>query len=94
MQKRRFNASFAWATEQLFATTFVKKHPNRLFQIGRLHFLEAVDNGDIPSNNHAALEELRTRVACDLKKLKKDYAHETQNSPQESSPPISRHTQL
>ena len=73
VQKRRFNASFAWATEQLFATTFVKKHPNRLFQIGRLRFLEAVDNGDIPSNNHAALEELRTRVACDLTKTKKGF---------------------
>jgi hypothetical protein len=62
---RRFNASFCWATEQIFQTSFVKKNPDRLFQVGRMRFLEAVENGDIQCDNVDALEELRRAVAND-----------------------------
>lgn len=62
VEARRFNASFCWATEQLYGTTFVKKHPDRLFQLGRARFLDAVEKGDLPCDNQEALAELRTMV--------------------------------
>jgi hypothetical protein len=65
VKTRRFNASFCWATEQIFQTSFVKKNPDRLFQVGRIRFLEAVENGDIQCDNEDALEELRLAVAND-----------------------------
>ncbi|MFN3723789.1 MAG: rhamnan synthesis F family protein [Paracoccaceae bacterium] len=65
VKRRRFNATFPWATEQLFNTSFVKKHPGRLFQLGRIRFLEAVDAGDLFTDNEPALVELRARVAAD-----------------------------
>ncbi|WP_322890897.1 MULTISPECIES: rhamnan synthesis F family protein [unclassified Yoonia] len=65
VEARRFNASFCWATEQLYGTSFVKKHPDRLFQIGRMRFLEAVENGDLTCDNPEALAELRAMVAAD-----------------------------
>lgn len=65
VEARRFNASFCWATERLYGTTFIKKHSDRLFQIGRIRFLEAVDNGDLPCDNPEALAELRAMVAAD-----------------------------
>lgn len=69
VEARRFNASFCWATEQLYGTTFVKKHPGRLFQLGRERFLVAVDRGDLPCDNQEALAELRTMVKVVAKKL-------------------------
>lgn len=69
VEARRFNASFCWATEQLYSTTFIKKNPGRLFQIGRMRFLEAVDNGDLVCDNAEALAELREMVAADRHQL-------------------------
>lgn len=66
VERRRFNASFCWATEEIFGTTFLKKHPGRIFQEGRRQFLRAVDNGDLACDNLVALEELRQRVAKDF----------------------------
>lgn len=72
--RRRFNASFCWATEQIFATSFVKKHPDMLFQLNRMRFLEAVDNGDLECNNTAAIVEMRARAERDRAAMKKDQA--------------------
>ena len=66
VERRRFNASFCWATEQIVATTFIKKHPGRIFQIGRLRFLEAVEGDDIICDNKAALLELRAQIDRDF----------------------------
>jgi hypothetical protein len=65
VQVRRFNASFCWATEHFFQTSFLKKNTDRLFQLGRIQFLEAIENGDIPCDNVEALAELKTRVTTD-----------------------------
>ena len=72
VQTRRFNASFGWATEQFFQTTFIKKNTDRLFQVGRIRFLEAIENGDIPCDNIEALEELRATVAADRVAIKQN----------------------
>lgn len=63
--RRRFNASFCLATERIFETSFVKKHPDRLFQLARARFVEAIDNGELAADNELALIELRSRVAQD-----------------------------
>lgn len=65
VRRRRFNASFSWATEQIFHTSFVKKHPGRLFQLGRIRFVDAVAQGDLVADNLPALSEIRVRVAKD-----------------------------
>ncbi|MFA9232122.1 MAG: rhamnan synthesis F family protein [Microgenomates group bacterium] len=65
VRRRRFNASFSWATEEMFHTSFVKKHPGRLFQLGRIRFVDAVARGDLVADNLPALAELRDRVAKD-----------------------------
>lgn len=72
VQRRRFNASFSWATEQILGTSFVKKHPDRLFQLGRMRFLQAVDSGELAADNVSAVNELRERVARDRKSLEID----------------------
>lgn len=66
VERRRFNASFCWATEEIFGTSFLKKHPGRIFQEGRRQFLRAVNNGDLQCDNLVALAELRQRVAKDF----------------------------
>lgn len=65
VRRRRFNASFCWATEQIFHTSFVKKHPGRLFQLGRIRFVDAVVNGELIADNAPALAELMARVDSD-----------------------------
>ncbi|MDO6591646.1 MULTISPECIES: rhamnan synthesis F family protein [Rhodobacterales] len=69
IKTRRFNASFCWATEQIFQTSFVKKNTDRLFQVGRIRFLEAVENGDIQCDNLEALEELKRIAEADREHL-------------------------
>ncbi|WP_242651025.1 rhamnan synthesis F family protein [Yoonia tamlensis] len=71
VKTRRFNASFCWATEQIFQTSFVKKNTDRLFQVGRIRFLDAVENGDMQCDNAEALAELRLVVAADRDELPK-----------------------
>ena len=63
--QRRVNASFCWATEEIFATHFIKKHDGFLFQRSREKYIEAVDAGDIRVDAPAALEEIRQRVRRD-----------------------------
>ncbi|MES2334156.1 MAG: rhamnan synthesis F family protein [Pseudomonadota bacterium] len=65
VERRRFNASFCWATEKIFDTSFVKKNPDRLFQLSRARFLQALDNGDLAADNISAIEEMRMRVKRD-----------------------------
>ncbi|SOC18352.1 rhamnan synthesis F family protein [Rhodobacter maris] len=65
--RRRVNSSFCWATEEIFATHFIKKHNGFLFQKSREKYIEAVDAGDIVVDAPAALEEIRQRVARDKK---------------------------
>ncbi|MCG3267390.1 rhamnan synthesis F family protein [Yoonia sp. I 8.24] len=69
VRARRFNVSFCWATEQIFQTAFLKKNIDRLFRIGRIRFLEGVDNGDILCDNLEALAELRTITEIDRVKV-------------------------
>ncbi len=62
VRRRRFNASFVWASEQIFDTAFIKKHKGRLFQLSRVQFLKAVEAGDLDCDNEAALSELRQQL--------------------------------
>ncbi|PYF08079.1 rhamnan synthesis protein F [Rhodobacter viridis] len=63
--RRRVNASFCWATEEIFGTHFIKKHNGVLFQRSREKYLEAVDAGDLQVDAPAALDEIRQRVRRD-----------------------------
>jgi Rhamnan synthesis protein F len=67
VRRRRFNASFCWASEQLFGTSFVKKNHGMLFQRSRIKYLEALSAGVLTADRPAALAELRRMVNDDLK---------------------------
>jgi hypothetical protein len=67
VRRRRFNASFCWASEQLFGTSFVKKNDGMLFRRSRVKYLEALAAGDLTADRPAALAEIRRMVSNDLK---------------------------
>lgn len=57
--RRRFNSSFAYATEHIFALSFHKKNREMLFRQARRPFLAAADEGDLNFDNTEALAEIR-----------------------------------
>lgn len=65
VRRRRFNASFCWAAEHLFGTSFVKKNDGMLFRRSRVRYLEALAAGDLDADRPAALAEVRRMVERD-----------------------------
>lgn len=59
VHRRRFNASFCYATEEIFATSFVKKNTGMLFKQMRQQFVRAVEAGDIKCSNPHILSEIQ-----------------------------------
>lgn len=70
VERRRFNASFFWATEQLFDTSFVKKNDGMLFRLSRAKYVQAVSTGDLQVDAAAALAEIYTMV--DSERVRRD----------------------
>ena len=70
VERRRFNASFCWATEQIFETSFVKKNAGQLFKKNRLQILLAIDAGDMPADNLPAIMEIKALATKDKPSLK------------------------
>lgn len=65
VERRRFNASFCWATEKFFATSFVKKNDGMLFKRSRAQFLRAMQDGALDVDSAAALGEVMALVDQD-----------------------------
>lgn len=61
--RRRFNASFCWATENIFALSFIKKHNGTIFKRSRREFIAAIKANDLQAGSPAALKEIEAMVA-------------------------------
>jgi hypothetical protein len=62
VERRRFNASFCWATEQLFVTSFVKKNNGMLFRLSREKYLQAVRDDEMIVDADSSVAEMQAMV--------------------------------